>query len=179
MLIERRVLRKPEMRIAPQLQISPPDLERLKCAQQNGHLAERHQLRVRMILMACDGTTNEQIAKQLNCSRRTVGFWRRRVYQHGVDSVLKNHSRPGRKPSRRREVEVIVMDLLRHSRPPRGNRWTIRALASATEVSKDTILRILRENGINLKNRQVAHTQQPGTAQRETTINHAKSSVIM
>lgn len=72
---------------------------------------------------------------------------------------------------------MIVMDLLRHSRPPRGVRWTIRTLASRTEVSKDTILRILRENEIDLKNRQVAETQQTGMAFRETTIRHMDSAI--
>lgn len=177
MLIRICPYRKPQMRLAPKLQISAPDLKRLQDAQQNLKLSERHLLRVRIILMACDGTTNQQIAKLLNCSRRTVGFWRQRVYQHGVDSVLKQPARPGRKPSRRREVEVIVMDLLRHSRPPRGVRWTIRTLASRTDVSKDTILRILRENEIDLKNRQVSETQQTGMAFRETTIRHMDSAI--
>ena len=72
----------------------------------------------------------------------TVLFWRRRFHEGGLTALTA--TAPGRGPRRRittRKIRQIVQATL-HTRPPEGQRWTIRSLARAQGVSPATVQRI-------------------------------------
>jgi transposase len=52
-------------------------------------------LRARMILMAADGLTNDQIASHLGTRREVVSLWRKRFFEERLFG-LEERSRPGR-----------------------------------------------------------------------------------
>jgi hypothetical protein len=55
----------------------------------------REVLRAKLVLMAAEGKTNTEIGEQLGISRESVGRWRKRFCEQGIDG-LKDKARPGR-----------------------------------------------------------------------------------
>ena len=98
--------------------------------------------RARLILLASAGVSSRGVARALRTTLVTVLFWRRRFQQGGLTALTA--TAPGRGPRRRitaRKVRQIVQATL-HTRPPEGQRWTIRSLARAQEVGPATVQRI-------------------------------------
>jgi CRP-like cAMP-binding protein len=52
-------------------------------------------LRARMILLAAEDLTNEEIARQLGIRRESVSLWRKRFFRERLDG-LEGRPRPGR-----------------------------------------------------------------------------------
>lgn len=58
-------------------------------------LAYRDVVRARIVLMAAQGMSNDQIALQLNTSRDVVSMWRKRFFEEGLPG-LEERPRRGR-----------------------------------------------------------------------------------
>ncbi len=79
-------------------------------------------------------------------SRPTVLLWRKRYAQAGVDGLLRDAPRPGRKPAiSPRRVQAIVEATL-GSTPRDATHWSVRTMAKAKGVSPATVHRIWREH---------------------------------
>jgi len=103
--------------------------------------------RAKIIIMSADGMPNNLIAQALHLSCPSVGKWRNRYIRFGIQG-LHDELRPGRPRSIEDErVAHIVRTTLRH-RPKAATHWTMRAMASETGVSKDTVARIWNAFGL-------------------------------
>ena len=104
-------------------------------------------LRCRIVLAAADGEQNVDIAARLGINRQTVGKWRERFAQHGIDG-LHDEPRPG-KPRQigDAEVERVIVKTLEQS-PPNASHWSTRSMAQATGMSQSAISRIRRAFGL-------------------------------
>ena len=79
-------------------------------------LSERRGLRARIVLAAAEGGSNTDLAAQLGCNPATVGKWRRRYSEQGLDGLL-DEPRVGRpRQIDHDKVEQIIVDALQ--RPP-------------------------------------------------------------
>lgn len=139
------------MRSAAGIRLSDSDVRKLQEGLSRNDFSPRVHQRIRIALAANQGMKNQSIASMLNCSRRTVGIWRQRIAENGIDRILAASSRPGRRPVRRMQVEQTVLKLCQNQQPRIGRRWTVRSLAAAVNVSKDTVLRILQSHEIDLR----------------------------
>ena len=61
-------------------------------------LPYRDVVRAKMILMAADGLSNDEIAARLDTGREIVSKWRKRFFQHGI-AGLEERPRAGRRPA--------------------------------------------------------------------------------
>ncbi|MEV6171765.1 ROK family protein [Streptomyces sp. NPDC051954] len=102
-------------------------------AAQNGPLA----LRARIVLLAAEGLRDAAIARRLGVSRQTVGTWRHRWADRGLDG-LRGQARPGR-PATVDDAEVITRTLL-----GAGSRAASRAIARELGLSHATVAGIRR-----------------------------------
>ena len=85
--------------------------------------------RVRVLLLADAGRSDEATAAQVGLSRATVYNIRRRFAAEGLDASLREKPRPGKKPKVTARVESKLCSIV-CSDPPRGHsRWTLRLLA--------------------------------------------------
>jgi transposase len=110
--------------------------------------AQKVVLRARIVLGAADGTANNALAKKLGTSRPTVLLWRIRFQQGGVEALLCDAPRPGRKKRiSDRKVEAIVNATL-HTTPRNATHWSVRSMAKAQKVSPSTVHRIWRVHGL-------------------------------
>ena len=100
-------------------------------------------LRSRIVLLAAQGLSNTEIARRQGCSLPTVGKWRQRFMDRGLDG-LPDEPRPG---TPRRVGDAAVEQVLARtleSQPEAATHWSTRQMAAATGLSQSTISRIWR-----------------------------------
>ena len=109
---------------------------------------QRVALRARIVLGAAAGRSVNGLAQELAVSRPTVLLWRRRYVDAGVDGLLKDAPRPGRKKRiSAKKVETIVNATLRTT-PKDATHWSTRTMARAQGVSEATVRRIWKAHGL-------------------------------
>ncbi len=105
--------------------------------------AQAMALRARIVLAAADGWTNTEIAEELSVNRVTVGKWRRRFAEMGLDGLV-DAPRPGA-PRRISDEDVeLVIAMTLENTPSNATHWSTRSMADATGLSQSTISRIWR-----------------------------------
>jgi len=100
-------------------------------------------LRSRIVLLAIDGVSNNQIAKELETSRPTVIHWRRRFEEGGIEA-LEDATRPGRKKQISEAAIEKIVDRTLFTKPSGATHWSTRLMAGKMAVSQSTISRIWR-----------------------------------
>jgi transposase len=105
-------------------------------------------LRARIVLAAADGRQNDNIAESLGCTRRTVATWRNRFVTGRVTAILKDAPRGGRTPTVRDVKEVEILRKTTQETPANATHWSTRTMAKAMGVSKATVQRVWRDNGL-------------------------------
>ncbi|MGB9146017.1 MAG: IS630 family transposase, partial [Acidobacteriaceae bacterium] len=100
-------------------------------------------MRSRIVLLAASGQSNTAIAKQLTTRPHTVGKWRKRFVEQGVDGLL-DEARPGT-PRRLsdQQVETVIARTL-ESQPEAATHWSTRDMARACGLSQSSISLIWR-----------------------------------
>ncbi len=136
------------MRIAPTVNLTKEQrhtLQRLK----NGRRTEvRVVMRARIVLAAARDLENKEIAKELGVSRETVGRWRSRFVEEGVEGIIKDLPRGGRKPTARSRVEGRIIRLTTQTKPEAATHWSTRTLAEKLGVTQSMIHRVWKANGL-------------------------------
>jgi putative transposase len=103
--------------------------------------------RARVILMAAQGIENIAIAKRVGLSRLSVGKWRQRFAEYGVEG-LHDELRPGRPRSIEDERIAKLINQTLHNQPKNATHWTTRLIAKQTKISKSTVQRIWSTFGL-------------------------------
>ena len=105
--------------------------------------AQAMALRARIILRCADGDSNQDIADQLGVHRVTVGKWRRRFIDQGLDGLV-DAPRPGiKRKITDEDVERVIAKTLEET-PRDATHWSTRSMAQATGMSKSSVSRIWR-----------------------------------
>jgi len=110
--------------------------------------------RARIVLLAAQGGSTEEIAEELDTRPARVSKWRMRFAQRGIQG-LSDAPRPGQPKRYPDSTESRVLAAL-DGPPPKGyGQWNGRLLAEQLgNVSDDQIWRVLRRRGISLQRRQ-------------------------
>lgn len=133
---------------AKALRVTRPDLELLDHLARAPKTPQRVALRARIVLGAAAGRSVNGLAQELDVTRPTVLLWRRRYADAGVDGLLKDAPRPGRKKRiPPKKVEAIVNATLR-TKPKDATHWSTRSMARAQGVSEATVRRIWDAHGL-------------------------------
>jgi transposase len=103
--------------------------------------------RARIILFAADGQTNTAIAKKMGLSKPTVGIWRRRYIEYGIEG-LHEELKPGRPRSISDERVATLLRKTLQSKPKEGTHWAVRPMAECVRISKSTVHRIWTAFGV-------------------------------
>src|SRR5260370_25464770 len=106
-------------------------------------------MRSRIVLSAADGLQSNQIAAQMGIAPRSVALWRGRFLELGLNGLLKDAARPGRKPSISASVVSQVIEKTTQSRPVNATHWSRSTMAREVAISASTVGRTWKGNGIN------------------------------
>jgi transposase len=101
-------------------------------------------LRAKILLLLADGWSYQAVADKLDTSRPTVGKWKKRFLEQGLDG-LETH-RPGQRPSKLTpRLRARILDATRRKPADGSTHWSCRKLAAQLGVSKDLVHRVWRE----------------------------------
>ncbi len=104
-------------------------------------------LRARMLACA-EGKANTAVAGELGVTPQTVGKWRQRFIDHGVEGLL-DEPRAGRpRGVGDDQVEDVVVATLEQAPPDEATHWSTRAMAKRAKLSQSTVSRIWRAFGL-------------------------------
>ena len=98
-------------------------------------------LRAKIVLLAADGATNQEIAAQLRASRKTVSLWRRRFLEGRLAGIEKEAPR-GKLGAKVDEAVVRLILRKTKERPANAPYWTVRSLANELGISPSLVQRV-------------------------------------
>jgi putative transposase len=146
-VVSRKVVIVRTGRPKSKLEMSPEDREQLVGWASAPSMPQGIATRMRIVLLADEGLNNKQIAKEVNLSQGSVGKWRRRFIQKGIEG-LHDELRPGRPRSISDEKVATMLQETIDTKPKDTTRWTCRDFAEQSGVSKSTVQRIWSEFGL-------------------------------
>jgi transposase len=103
--------------------------------------------RARIILKCAAGNKDSAVAAALRTTQATVGYWRRRFSQGGVDSLW-DEPRPGAPRQIGDEKVQHVIELTLQTKPTAATHWRTRLMAQKLGLSQSTVSRIWRAFGL-------------------------------
>ena len=133
-------------RPAPALVLRDGDREKLEGWLRSRSVKAGLVKRARIVLLAADGVTNQEIAARVGASRTTVIQWRTRYQSRGLPG-LEDHDRSGRP----REVDHAAVVTATLTPPPKKlavTHWSTRLLAGELKISHKTVARAWKAYGI-------------------------------
>jgi transposase len=134
-------------RPTPEVALSDDERETLERWARRPKSAQALALRCRIVLAAANGEANGEIAARLGCHPTTVGKWRRRFAERGLDG-LHDEPRPGKPRSiGDDDVERVITKTLEET-PTNATHWSTRSMAKATGMSQTAVSRIWRAFGL-------------------------------
>jgi hypothetical protein len=85
------------MRKGIEVRLGPGDRERLAAVIGSGNSPQKHVWRARIVLLSGDGLGTMAIQRQTGKGKPTIWRWQARFMAEGVDGLLHDATRPGRK----------------------------------------------------------------------------------
>lgn len=131
------------------LAVSPEQREALERMSRSLSLPHRTVTQAKALLLAADGVSIYETARQVKVASNSVRAWRRRFEIEGLAGVGKIAEGRGRRSWVAADVEdAVVYDTL-HVRPDDDStHWTTRTMADRHGIGKDTVARIWRKHGL-------------------------------
>ena len=100
-----------------------------------------------MILLCAEGLQSKEVAERLGVHEHTVGKWRRRFVQDGIEGLTDEY-RAGR-PRTVSDAQVAqVIERTLNTTPKDATHWSIRSMAAGSGLSHTTIRRIWTAFGL-------------------------------
>lgn len=109
---------------------------------------QKHVWRARIVLLTADGLGTAEIMRRTGKSKSVVWRWQERFMRAGVDGLLRDKTRPSRKPPLDQAVIARVIDLSAGLPPGEATHWTGAAMAKAVGISVSSVQRIWRAHGL-------------------------------
>jgi transposase len=136
------------MRKGTVVNVKVSDRRRLAAIVANRNSPQKHVWRARIVVLTADGWGTAEIMRQTGKSKSVVWRWQERFMQAGVDGLLRDKTRPSRKPPLDRSVIARVIDLTAGPPPGEATHWTAAAMAKAVGISVSSVQRIWRAHGL-------------------------------
>lgn len=135
------------MRVATRIELSLSDRRTLKRWARSRTASARQAARARMILLAAEGFSNADIAAELNVKPHTVGRWRIRFTDQGLEGIGKDLPRGGR-PRERESIETEIIRKTTQETPSNATHWSTRTLAKQLGTTQSMVQRVWKANGL-------------------------------
>lgn len=134
------------MRHAPEITLTMDEDRYLRALLSASKTARRLFERAQIVLLAASGKTNEEIAKELHCSRVKVGKWRARFFAERMVGIESDAPRSGRPATVRKTVVQLVLQKTTQETPENHTHWSTRVLAKELGIGHMTVQRIWKAN---------------------------------
>ena len=136
------------MRIAPPVVLDASQQETLKQWAGSRSLPARQVERAKIVLLAAAGRTDLEIATALRISNQKAARWRKRFLSLGLNGLIKDAPRPGRKPAIAARLKAEVVRKTTQAKPSNATHWSTRTMAAEMGISEATVRRIWHAHGL-------------------------------
>jgi transposase len=127
---------------APRLEVDKQDADLMDQLIRCGSTPQQSVLRMRIVPGSAEGVSNSQMASDLGTTRSTVIKWRERYRKHGLEGILEDAPRSGRRKTITAEKEAEIVQATLRTKPADATHWSTRTMAAAQGVSDTTVHRI-------------------------------------
>ena len=128
--------------------VTHADRVRLAAIVGNRNSPQKHVWRARIVVLTGDGLGTAEIMRRTGKSKSVVWRWQERFMRAGVDGLLRDKTRPSRKPPLERALIARVVELTASDPPGEATHWTAAAMAKASAISVSSVQRIWRSHGL-------------------------------
>jgi transposase len=129
------------------LEITDEAREKLSMIARRPKSAQAMAMRARIVLGCEQGMSNSEVARKLRVTGATVGKWRERFREHGLNGLLDEPRVGAPRKITDRQIEEVVTKTL-ESMPANSTHWSTRLMAKQTGLSQNAIVRIWRAFGL-------------------------------
>jgi transposase len=136
------------MRVAPAIELSSAARAELEKLMRRRTTSLRVAERCRIVLLASEGLQDKQIGELIHVAPRMAALWRSRFIELGVDGLLKDAPRSGRKPTISAEKIAQVIATTTQSKPVIATHWSRSTMAREAGISDSSVGRIWRAHGL-------------------------------
>lgn len=137
------------MRVACSISLTEDERQALEVLLNDESTPKRLLLRAKIVLLAFQGKSNQQIAARLNTDPHTVGRWRTRFRIDRLEGLKRKPATiNGSRISRHEEIARRILEKTTMDQPANGSRWTIRTLAAELGISRSTVHRVWQDAGL-------------------------------
>ena len=112
--------------------VSPADRKRLEALVAGRNTPAKLVWRAEIILATADGLGTHAIMRRAGKSKPCVWRWQERFAAEGVDGLVRDKTRPSRKPPLSDEIKRKVLAKTACETPPDATHWSVRSMAKAT-----------------------------------------------
>ena len=136
------------MRKAPVIELNPEDRQWLVSCTTSPISSVRLSERCRVVLLAAEGKSNDQISAELRMNRLKVGRWRGRFAakgRAGIETELKGR---GRKATYSPEIVQSIIKKTTTETPKGATHWSRSLMAKELNISDSTVGRIWHSHGL-------------------------------
>ena len=137
------------MKTETKKEYSYQDKQKLIILARGRNTVQKVVLRANIVLKMMEGLPKKETAEQLGTTRPTVYLWIKRYEKSGIEGLLRDASRPGRKPEITEEREKAIVEATLHTKPHNATHWSIRSMSKAQSISRWMVHKIWRK--YNLK----------------------------
>lgn len=134
-------------RNAPAIALTEDERKQLESYARSRSMPSGLSGRFRIILLAADGLSNMEISERVGLSRASVGKWRGRYIENGLEG-LHDEVRPGRPRSVLDEKVAELISKTLETKPQGSTHWSTRTMAGEIGVSHMTVCRVWRAFGL-------------------------------
>ena len=134
------------------VELTSDERSQLTALVRRGKESARRINRARILLLADDGRTDEEIWNALQIGRSTVERTRRRFFELGLEAALSERPRPGKPPKLDAKQEAVLIALACSDPPDGYERWTMQLLADrlvelkvVDSIVDETVRRLLKK----------------------------------
>ena len=125
------------------LVLSEGEIQQLQSIASSSSLPHSIVQRAQIVLACGAGETHTSIANRMGLTGMTVGKWRKRYRDLGLEG-LHDELRPGRPRTYEDDTVAEVINRVLQTKPTDGStQWSARSLAAASGISKTTVRRWL------------------------------------
>lgn len=129
------------------LEIANEEREKLRTMALRPKSAQGMAMRARIVLCCGQGMSNSEVARRLHITGATVGKWRERFRESGLDGLLDEPRVGAPRKITDRQIEEVVTKTL-ESMPAHRTHWSTRLMAAETGLSQNAIVRIWHAFGL-------------------------------
>ena len=129
------------------LQITDEDREKLNTMARRPKTAQAMAMRARIVLDCARGLSNSEVARKLHITGATVGKWRERFRESGLEGLLDEPRVGAPRTITDQRIEEVVTKTL-ESMPANSTHWSTRLMAAETGLTQNAIVRIWRAFGL-------------------------------